>query len=96
MACSLPRSSVHGLLQARILKRVAIPFSREKDLTNPRSKSGSSALQADSLPSEPPGKPLSGVIRNSLGILSGDIMVDEDKLQLRHNRQTECMSHPVC
>ena len=28
MACSLPGSSVHGILQARILERIAIPFSR--------------------------------------------------------------------
>ena len=27
MACSLPGSSVHGILQARILEWVAIPFS---------------------------------------------------------------------
>ena len=26
--CSLPDSSVHGILQTRILERVAIPFSR--------------------------------------------------------------------
>ena len=29
MDCSLPGSSVHGVLQARILEWVAIPFSRE-------------------------------------------------------------------
>ena len=29
MGCSLPGSSVHGILQARILEWVAIPFSRE-------------------------------------------------------------------
>jgi len=29
MDCSPPGSSVHGLLQARILEWVAIPFSRE-------------------------------------------------------------------
>ena len=29
MACSPPGSSVHGILQARILEWVAIPFSRE-------------------------------------------------------------------
>ena len=29
MDCSLPDSSVHGILQARILQWVAIPFSRE-------------------------------------------------------------------
>ena len=28
MHCSLPGSSVHGILQARILEWVAIPFSR--------------------------------------------------------------------
>ena len=28
MECSLPGSSVHGILQARILEWVAIPFSR--------------------------------------------------------------------
>ena len=53
--CSLPDSSVHGILQARILERVDIPFSRESSL--PR-KPRSPALQADSLMSEPPGKPL--------------------------------------
>ena len=29
MVCSLPGSSVHGILQARILEWVSIPFSRE-------------------------------------------------------------------
>ena len=29
MSCSLPGSSVHGILQARVLEWVAIPFSRE-------------------------------------------------------------------
>ena len=53
--CSLPGSSVHGILQARILERVA--FSSPGNLPNPGIKSGSPALQADSLPSEPPGKP---------------------------------------
>ena len=28
MDCSLPGSSVHGILQARILERIAVPFSR--------------------------------------------------------------------
>ena len=50
-----PGYSVHGILQARILEWIAIPFSR--DLPNPGIEPGSPALQADSLPSEPPGKP---------------------------------------
>ena len=29
MTCSLPGSSVHGILQARILECIVIPFSRE-------------------------------------------------------------------
>ena len=29
MDCSLPGSSLHGILQARILEWVAIPFSKE-------------------------------------------------------------------
>ena len=32
MDCSLPDSSVHGILQARILEWVAISFSRESSL----------------------------------------------------------------
>ena len=48
-----------GILQARILEWVAISFPR--DLPDPGIKPGSPALQADSLPSEPPGKPTCGV-----------------------------------
>ena len=50
-------SSVHGILQARILEWVAISFSG--DLPDPGVKPGSLALQADSLLSEPPRKPQS-------------------------------------
>ena len=53
--CSPPGSSVHGILQARILEWFAMSFSR--DLPNPGIKPGSPALQADALSSEPPGKP---------------------------------------
>ena len=53
--CSPPGSSVHGILQARILVWVAIPFSG--DLPDPEVEPGSSALQADSLLFESPGKP---------------------------------------
>ena len=55
MDCSLPGSSVHGILQARTLECGAISFSG--DLPNPGMKPGSPALQADSLPFEPLGKP---------------------------------------
>ena len=47
--------TVQGILQARILEWVAVPFSR--DLPNPGIKPRSPTLQVDSLPAEPQGKP---------------------------------------
>ena len=61
MDCSPSGSSVHGIFQARILAWVTIPFSR--DLPNPGIKARHPALQADSLLSEPPGKPRKPQIR---------------------------------
>ena len=55
MKCSLPGSSVHGILQARTLERVAIPFSG--DLPNPGIEPRSPSLQVDYLPDESLGKP---------------------------------------
>ena len=51
---SLQGSSVHGILQARILEWV---FPYPRDLPNPGIKPVSPSLQADSLPSEPQGVP---------------------------------------
>ena len=53
--CSLSGSSIHGILQARILEWV--PFPSPGDLPNPGIEPGSPALEADALTSEPPGKP---------------------------------------
>ena len=50
MDYSLPGSSVHGILQARILSR--LPFPSPGDLPDPGTEPRSPALQADSLPSE--------------------------------------------
>ena len=50
-----PDSFVHGILQARLVEWVAIPFSRGSSW--PRDWTWVSALQADSLLSELPGKP---------------------------------------
>ena len=52
MDCGPPGSSVHRILQARILEWVAISFSRGS--SQPRDQTWSPTLQADSLPSEPP------------------------------------------
>ena len=55
MDCGPPGSSVHGILQARILEWGAIPFSRGS--SPPRIELRFPPLQADSLPSEPAEKP---------------------------------------
>ena len=58
MGCSPPGSSVHGIFKARILKWVAISFSRESSQPTIKPMSlVSPALQADSLPAEPSGRP---------------------------------------
>ena len=50
MDCSLPGSSVHRVFQARILGRVAFPFSRGPDPgIKPMAPTESPALQVDSL-----------------------------------------------
>ena len=55
MDCSPRGSSVHGILQARILEWVALPSSR--GLPNPGTEPTSLALQAGSPPLVPSGKP---------------------------------------
>ena len=59
--CS-PSGSFHGTSQARTLEKVAIPTP--EDLPNPGIKptSAAPALQADSLPTEPPRKPEVGIV----------------------------------
>ena len=56
--CSLPGSSVYGIFQARILEWVAMPSSRGS--SQPGMEPASPllpALQVNSLPTGPPGKP---------------------------------------
>ena len=55
MDCSLSGSSVHGIFQARVLEWIDISYSRGS--SDPGIEPGSPALQANALPSEPPGKP---------------------------------------
>ena len=57
--CSPPGSSIHGILQAKYWN--GLPFPCPGDIPNPGIELRSLALQADSLPAEPPGKPLSTI-----------------------------------
>ena len=52
--CNPTDYTAHGILQARILEWVVVPFSRGS--SQPRDQTQSPALQTDSLPTEPPGK----------------------------------------
>ena len=58
--------TVHEILQARILEWVAFPFSRV--LPNPEIEPRSPTSQADSLPAEPPGKPIHMCVRINMHI----------------------------
>ena len=84
MDCSCPGSSVNGILQARILEWVAKPSSRGS--SQPRIKPRSSTLQADSLLSEPPGKPMNTGV-GSLSLLRGIFPTQELSWGLLHCRQ---------
>ena len=65
--CSLLGFSVHGISQARHWSR--LPFPSPGDLLNPGIEAGSPALQADSLLSEPPSKPI------YMGFIYQDILI---------------------
>ena len=64
MDCSLPGSSIHGILQARTMEQIAIPFSRDQISFLTWDQTPVSTLQADSLLSEPPGKPFVASIKS--------------------------------
>ena len=59
MDCGLPGSSVHGILQVRVLEWVAM-LSPPGNLPDPGVQPKSPALQADSLLTEPQGKASQG------------------------------------
>ena len=71
----------HEILQARILEWVAIPFSRVS--SQPRTEPRTPALQADSLSSEPPGKPRNTGV-GSLSLLQWIFLTQESNQGLLH------------
>ena len=83
MGCSLPGSSVHGVLQAKYWS--GLPCPPPGDLPIPGIKPRSPTLQADSLPSEPPGKPRN-IRMGSLSILQGIFLTQESIHSLLHCR----------
>ena len=80
----LPGSSVHGILQARILEWVAV--SRSGDLPDPAIECMFFTLPVDSLPSEPPRKPRK-TGRGNLSLLQGNFSIQELNLGILLCRQ---------
>ena len=75
---------VHGILQARILERIAFPFSR--GFANPRIEPRSIALQGDSLLIEPQGKPKNTGV-GSLSLIQQIFLTQESNWGLLHCKQ---------
>ena len=73
-----------GILQARILEW--LPYPSPGELPNPGIGSRSPALWADSLLSEPPGKPKNTGVGN-LSLLHGIFLTQESNRSHLHNRQ---------
>ena len=65
--------TVHGIFPVRILEWVAYPSPG--DLPNPGNEPGSPALQADSLPSEPPEKPILTILSSKYLLLISGIYI---------------------
>ena len=78
--CSLTGSSVHAILQARILEWVAMPSSRGSSQLRDQSW-----ITMDPLLSEPPGKPKNTIV-GSLSLLQGIFLTQESKWGLLHCR----------
>ena len=82
-----PHGLVHALLQARRLEWVAIPFSRGS--SQPRSP----ALQADSLPAEPQGKPK--LVQNNLLLFFMAVRGGDVARLRRHSVDPGFLSSPL-
>ena len=74
---------VHGILQARILVRVAIPFSGGS--SQPRDWTQVSCIVGSSFPAEPQGKPKNTGV-GSLSLLQWIFPIQEPKQSLLHCR----------
>ena len=82
--CNPMAYTVHGILQARILEWVAVPFSR--DLSNPGTEPRSPTLQVDSLTAGLQGKPKNTVV-GSLSLFQQIFPTQELNQGLLHCRQ---------
>ena len=86
MDCSQPSSSVHEIIQARVLEWVAISFPRGSSRL--RDRTCVSLLLADSLLFEPPGNPIYNWNRNEISASEINLPTSEvSSSELSHNLQ---------
>ena len=90
MDCSPPGSSIHGILQARIVEWVAIPFSRGSPGIKPAAAVAKSLQSCptlcDPIDGSPPGSPVPGILQaRTLGWVA--ISFSRSNLGLPHCRQ---------
>ena len=85
MDCSLPGSSIHGTSPGKNTEMDCHALL-QGNLPNPGIEPRSPALQADSLPSEPPRKPKNTGV-GSLSLLQGNFPTWESNQDLLHCRQ---------
>ena len=81
MDCNLPGTSVHGDSPGKNTGVGYMPSSRGS--SQPRITPRSPALQVDSLPSKPPGKPKNTGV-GKLSLLQGNFLTLESNLRLLH------------
>ena len=81
--CNPMDYTVHGILQARILEWVALPFSRRS--SQPTDGTQVSHIATDSLPAEPQEKPKNTGL-GSLSLLQGIFLTQESNWGLLHCR----------
>ena len=94
MDYSLSGCSVHGILQEEYWS--GLPFPSPGELLNPVIEPGSPTLQADALPSEPPGKPCYIIIhgnRDFADVIKG---IDFLKGKLSRRSKSNYMSFFSC
>ena len=81
--CKPMNYTIHGIFQARYWS--GQPFPSPGDLPNRGIKPRTPALRANSLPSEPPGKPKNTGL-GSLSVLQGKFLTQESNQDLLHCR----------
>ena len=93
VVCSLPSSSVHGILQARILEWVAVPSSRGSSWPRNRTRSWcSSCIAGRFFTTEWPGKPQQWCLLGFWGVLPHFSY----PYQLSIEKILKCSQYDVC